>query len=79
MRPDQCRGDDGKHHLIRREGKVRNGGCIISIWFSAYSGQAKEIQSADQATDAFAERQGIANNYPLQTDQSNSDKTQIDS
>src|SRR5688572_2190724 len=55
-----------------------NGGRIIRIGFRTYSGKAKEIQSTDQSIEACSESQRIADQNPLNTDQPDRNKTQID-
>src|SRR5687768_12266545 len=75
---DQSRCDDGKHHLICRKSKVWNGGCVISVGLRPYARQAQEIQAADQAAQACAECQGVSHEYPLQADETDSNKAQVD-
>src|SRR5208283_913661 len=70
---NQCRGNDGKHHLKRSKKFMRDGFSIGGVRLGADSLKTKKIQTSDQSTDVRTEGKRISVKHPLNSDQGHED------
>ena len=67
---DQCRSDDGEHHLIHAENILGNPVGVIGVRSRCHSLQEGELQPAeDRAVKAFSKNQTVAHRPPENGDQ----------
>jgi len=74
---DQRRGDHRKHHLVSGEEQEGDGGGVVRVWRRSHAGQPQVAQAAHESAHIGAERQGEAEQNPLQADERHHDEAEV--
>src|SRR2546421_6333907 len=72
---DQGGRDNGKHHLEKHEGLMRDGGRVIGIGRETHVVQADPFEAADDMELVRSEGEAVAPENPLDTDEAEDEKT----